>query len=202
MIYAYYRVSTDKQDYENQKEGVVAYCQRSGLKIDKEIKDEAVSGKVDVYKRNLGKLIKKAQKDDIIIVSEISRLGRDLIMVLNTAKTLYEKGVKIYCVKENINLDGSIMAKVFITVFGLIAEIERYFIAERTREALERKKANGVKLGRPKGSGNGTLKLEKQHDKIIYLMNKGNSNSKICKCLNVDIKTLRRYMIRSGMKKG
>ena len=198
MIYTYYRVSTDKQDYENQKEGVVAYCKRQGFNIDKEVKDEGVSGKVDVYKRNLGKLIKKAKKDDVIIVSEISRLGRDLLMVLNTAKTLYEKGVKIYCVKENIHLDGSIMAKVFVTVFGLIAEIERYFISERTKEALERKKAAGVHIGRPFGFSYSLL--DAFADDVIEMRNKGLSKSEISRQLKCTWTTLHRFMMKKGIK--
>lgn len=197
-VYAYYRVSTDMQDYENQKSGVVAYCKRQGFNIDKEVKDEGVSGKVDVYKRNLGKLIKRAKKDDIIIVSEISRLGRDLLMVLNTAKTLYEKGVKIYCVKENIHLDGSIMAKVFVTVFGLISEIERYFIAERTKEALARKKAAGVHLGRPYGFS--YRFLDAFVDDIREMRNKGMSKSEIASQLKCTWTTLHRFLNEKGIK--
>ena len=73
MIYAYYRVSTDEQDYENQKSGVVKYCEYKGLEIDREVVEEGVSGKIEYKKRKLGKLIKELKSGDLLIVSELSR---------------------------------------------------------------------------------------------------------------------------------
>ena len=99
-VYAYYRVSTDKQDYNSQKLGVVEYCCRANFNIDKEILDEGVSGTVKAKDRKLWKIIKESKEGDYLITSELSRLGRSTVDVLETCNTLSKKGVNVYFVKQ------------------------------------------------------------------------------------------------------
>lgn len=154
MIYGYLRVSSDEQDVNSQKQGVVKFAKDRQWNIDEFITDEGVSGGKDPDKRNLGPLLKKLQKDDIVIASEISRLGRDLYMVMDILHLCMKTECKIYTVKDNFSLDDNIQSKVLAFAFGLAAEIERQMIRQRTREGLRLRMKMGVLLGRPIGATN------------------------------------------------
>lgn len=166
MIYAYLRVSTETQTIENQRFEILEYCKNKNLIINK-FYEETKSGTVTYKDRVLGKLLKKVRKNDIIICSEISRLGRSMYMIMEILNILISKNVSLYTVKEGFNLDTSISSKVISFAFSLSAEIERNLISQRTREALCARKASGVKLGRPTGSRNKVYKLDKYYDKIV-----------------------------------
>ncbi|MDY3130746.1 MAG: recombinase family protein, partial [Treponema sp.] len=150
MIYGYIRVSTDKQTVENQRFEIQRYAKKSKLVVNEWI-EETISGTINPNKRNLGKLLSKTQKNDIIICSELSRLGRNMFMIMSILNILMERGVIIYAVKEHYKLGDDISSKVLAFAFSISAEIERSLISQRTTEALRRKKAEGVILGRPKG---------------------------------------------------
>lgn len=154
MIYGYLRVSSDEQDVNSQRQGVDELAASKNWYIDEYITDEGVSGGKDPNKRNLGPLLKKLKKDDIIIASEISRLGRDLYMVMDILHFCMKTGCKIYTVKDNFTLGDDIQSKVLAFAFGLAAEIERQMIKQRTREGLKMRMKMGVLLGRPIGSAN------------------------------------------------
>lgn len=190
MIYAYYRVSTDKQNYNNQKFGVVAFCNSRGLTIDREIVDEGVSGKVKVKDRALGKAIRKFKKDDMLIVSELSRIGRSTADVINTCQELYNKGVSVYFVKQGLSLDNTPMGKMMIAIFSAFSELERDLLIQRVKEALDRKKAEGVHLGRKFGT---TYRKLNEED-VRYYLDLGYSKSETARQLNCDWKTLHRFM--------
>ena len=149
MYYAYLRVSTDKQDERNQKVGIDAYAKEHDIKYEKTF-IEHISGTVDVKDRILSKLLKKVKKDDTIIISEISRFGRKLYMLFCVMDELLNKGVHVYSIKEGWELNDTIQSKVMAFAYGMSAEIERNMIATRTKEALQRKKREGIKLGRKK----------------------------------------------------
>ncbi len=149
-LYAYLRVSTDAQDVNNQKLGVLEYCARQNLGGPILVEDTA-SGKMNWSERELGALLGRTSPGDILVVSEISRLARSALQVLEVMKVAAEKCVAVHVVKNAMIMDGSIQSKIYATIFGLAAEIERDFIAQRTREALARKKADGFTLGRPAG---------------------------------------------------
>lgn len=151
MTYGYLRVSTDKQDYNTQKQGVDNFADNKGWKIDKYITDEGVSGSKDPSKRNLGPLLDLLKKDDVIIASEISRLGRDLLMVMDILNHCMKVGAIVYTVKDNYKLGDDIQSKVLAFAFGLSAEIERKMIQARTKEGLMLRVKKGVLLGRPQG---------------------------------------------------
>lgn len=154
MIYGYLRVSSDEQDVNSQKQGVDGFASEKGWSIDKYITDEGVSGGKDPDKRNLGPLLKILQKGDSIICSEISRLGRDLYMVMDILHFCMEQGCVIYTVKDKFVLGDDIQSKVLAFAFGLSAEIERQMIRQRTKEGLKLRMKQGVLLGRPIGRCN------------------------------------------------
>lgn len=153
MIYGYIRVSTDKQTVENQRFEIEKFCKRNNLKIDFWI-EETISGTLIPEKRELGALLSKTKEGDLIICSELSRLGRSLFMIMSILNQIMEKGARVWTVKDGYRLGDDIQSKVLAFAFGLSAEIERNLISQRTREALALKRAQNIKLGRPKGSPN------------------------------------------------
>lgn len=199
MIYAYLRVSTDKQDENNQRLGVDEKAKELGVQFDKYY-IEHVSGITDPEERVLGKLLKKVKENDMIIISEISRLGRKLFMLFTIMDKLLEKKVKVYSVKEGWSLDSSLQSKVMAFAYGMSAEIERDMIASRTKEALERRKAMGIKLGRKKGAKVKNHKLINNEAKIKRMLAKGYSQLKICRIIKMSPKTLRKYINEQKQK--
>lgn len=193
MIYGYIRVSTDKQTVENQRFEINKFIKKTKFKVDEWI-EETISGTVSPKKRNLGKLIEKTKKGDLIICSELSRLGRNMFMIMSILNILMERGVIIYTVKERYRLGEDLTSKVLAFAFSISAEIERTFISQRTTEALRRKKAEGVKLGRPKGRVSAHHKLTGCDNKIKMMLAEGYPKTLICKQLNVSPSTLYLYL--------
>ena len=124
--------------------------QKNNLQIDSWI-EETISGTLTPDKRQLGKLLNHIKKDDLIISSELSRLGRSLLMIMSILNLIMERGAKIWTIKDNYRLGDDIQSKVQAFAFALSAEIERNLISQRTKEALQLKKSQNVKLGRPVG---------------------------------------------------
>jgi DNA invertase Pin-like site-specific DNA recombinase len=193
-LYAYLRVSTDTQDVNNQKLGVLEYCATRSLGMPVLIEDTA-SGKTEWNKRELGVLLNRCSPGDVLVVAEISRLARSALQVLEVMKVAAEKTVAVHIVKNSMIMDGSIQSKIYATIFGLAAEIERDFIAQRTREALARRKADGHTLGRPAGEAS-KLALD-EHERQIdqYLDIKLNKRA-IAKLLGVSPNTLYSWLRR------
>jgi DNA invertase Pin-like site-specific DNA recombinase len=150
QIFCYLRVSTDAQDVDNQRHGVVEYCTRNGYLTPVFIEDTA-SGKTDWRERQIGKLILTSAPGTIIIASEVSRLARSTYQVLDILRVCVDRQIELHVVKNGMKLDGSMQSKIVATVLGLAAEIERDFISSRTKEALAKRKADGMILGRPNG---------------------------------------------------
>ncbi len=194
MVYAYLRVSTGKQDGENQKVGVEALADRLSLKIDKYIDDEGVSGTKEPEKRELGKLMKILKPGDVLLAGEISRLGRSLFMVMRILEYCMNNGVKVYTAKDGYELGDNIQSKVLAFAFGLSAEIEREMISRRTKEALAKKKAEGVVLGRPVGRKSDRVKLSGKEEVIRELLNQGVPKTKIAKIFKVNRNTLAKFI--------
>jgi len=195
MVYGYIRVSTDKQTVENQRFEIESFCQREGILIDKWI-EETISDTKNYTKRQLGKLINKLTPNDMLICSEISRLGRSLFMVMEILNVCMERNCKVWTIKDNFRLGDDIQSKVLAFAFGLSAEIERNLISQRTKESLARMKAEGIKLGRKKGAKNKSLNkiCTSHHKMIINDIEKGVSIPKIAKKLKISKGTLYRYM--------
>ena len=195
MIYGYIRVSSDNQTVENQRFEIMNFCERQKLKINDWI-EETISGTKNYDKRQLGKLLKKVDKNDIIICSELSRLGRNLFMIMEILNICMNKECRVWTIKDNYRLGDDIQSKVLAFAFGLSAEIERNLISQRTKEALARKKAEGKILDRPKGRRNNPekYKLSGKETLIIELLKIGTSQRKIAKLCKVDRNTLARFI--------
>ena len=193
-VYGYLRVSTDKQDCDNQKIGVEALAEKLGLQIESWIIDDGVSGTKEPEKRKLGKLLRKIRTGDVIICSELSRLGRKLFMVISILEHCMKIGAKVLTVKDGYELGDNVQSKVLAFAFGLVAELEREMISKRTKEALQRRKANGKRLGRPFGSRNKKHALDGKEDKISELLNQGLSVVQAAQRLKVSSVTLYAYL--------
>lgn len=200
MIYGYIRVSTDKQDTENQKVGVLQKAKLLGLIIEKWIIDDGISGTKEPEKRLLGKMLRKIKKGDVIIVSEISRLGRKLFMIMRILEHIMKADAKLYSVKDGYELGDNIQSKVLAFAFGIAAEIERDMISKRTIEALARKKAEGMKLGRPFGSKKKNPILKKHSESIIRLHTNGASQIAIARTFKVHRHTVKKFLIEIKQK--
>lgn len=200
MVYGYIRVSSDKQTVENQRFEINNFCTKENLKIDGWI-EETISGTKSYDKRQLGILLKRIQKDDLIICAELSRLGRNLFMIMEILNICMTKECRVWTIKDNYRLGEDIQSKVLAFAFGLSAEIERNLISQRTKEALARKKAEGIILGRPKGR---KTKIEKcklygKQKLIVELLRNGTSKRQIAKICKVDRNTLSRFLIREKL---
>lgn len=193
MIYGYIRVSTNKQTVENQRFEIERYAYRNNFSIDEWI-DETISGTISPKKRNLGKLLDKIKKGDVIICSELSRLGRSMFMIMSILNTLMENEVMVCTVKEGYRLGQDLQSKVLAFAFSISAEIERTLISERTTEALKRKKAEGKKLGRPLGRKNYSYKLTAHKEQIVKWINDGYTKTYIYKQLGVSAGTLYNFL--------
>ena len=194
MIYGYIRVSTDKQTVENQRFEILGFAKRNSLVLDSWI-EETVSGTIRPENRALGKLLDSIQKDDLIICSELSRLGRSLFMIMSILNKLMEKGARIWTIKDGYRLGDDIQSKVLAFAFGLSAEIERNLISQRTKEALERKKAEGQKLGRPKGSTTETSKLDGAEIGATIMIMQGISVNQMAKLYGVHRNTVKKFIV-------
>ena len=193
MIYGYIRVSTDRQTVENQRFEISEFCKKQEINVDKWI-EETISGTKEVENRKLGKLLNKMKKEDVLICSELSRLGRSLLMIMSILNQCMQNEVQVWTIKDNYRLGNDISSKVLAFAFGLSAEIERNLISQRTKEALARKKAEGIILGRPLGSKSVKTKLTGQEKKIKGLLNKKVSHSAISRILNVHRLTVTNFV--------
>lgn len=201
-VFCYLRVSSDDQDVASQKIGIVDFCRRRGWDEEQIIwfEDQGISGATEPSKRALGRLLKKAQKGDALVCSEISRLGRKLVMILEIIKLCTEKEIAVYTVKDRYVLEDSIQSKVLITIMGLCSEIERDLLRQRTKEGLQRAVARGVVLGRPKGRKNSRTKLTGQEEVIRHSLQAGFSQSAIARKLKVHRVTLSRFIQEHDLK--
>lgn len=186
--YAYLRVSTDKQDVENQKLGILDYCNQKQIASIKFVKD-IISGKLNWQERAIGKIIEKAQEGDIIVAAEISRLARSTLQVLEILEKCAKKKISIHITKSSMQMDGSIQSTITATILGLAAQIEREFISKRTKEALDKAKQSGKRLGRPQGKAK-NLKLDQYEDQIIEYVKKKVSKRSIAKIIECSPSTL------------
>jgi len=189
MIYGYIRVSTDQQSITNQRYEIERFCKGNKLRIEQWI-EETVSGTKAPDSRKLGMLLKEIKQDDLIICSELSRLGRSLFMIMSILSHCLAVGANIWTIKDNYRLGNDIQSKVLAFAFGLSAEIERNLIAQRTKEALARCKAEGKKLGRKPGKSV-NVKLSGHEEEILKMLKEGKNNVEIGRCFGVHRQTVR-----------
>ena len=196
MIYAYIRVSTDKQTVENQRFELQKFATERGIVIDKWV-SETVSGTKSARERKLGVLLRKMKKGDTLILSEISRLGRNLMQIMSILHLCMAKETRVLTVKEHYELGNNINSQILAFAFGLSAQIERDLISQRTREGLaRRRKAEGKKLGRAFGSRNSRYKLSGKEAAIRAMLEAGASKAAVCRRFHCTYITLERHLKR------
>ncbi len=193
MIYGYIRVSSDKQSTENQAFEIIRFAESNHIKIDEWIK-EKISSRAELNERKLGGLLKRLKKGDVLITTELSRIGRNLMQIMSILHYCMDRGVRVWTIKDNYRLGADIQSKVLAFAFGLSAEIERNLISQRTKEALKRIKSEGKTLGRPKGRGNNKKKLSGKENKIKTLMERKVAKQQIARMMKVHVNTLRRFI--------
>ena len=188
----YTRVSTGAQDFKAQMIGIDAYCLSHGIQQRTHYNDTA-SGTVGWRKRQIAEAIAKAETGDLIIVSEITRIGRSVFDVLEFLAYAATKGVRVVAVKNSIEFDGGIQSKIFATVLGLAGEIERDFISLRTKEGIAAARGRGSIIGRKRGS-TGKKKLDYCKAEIIRLDVAGVSKSAIARLMRCSRATVGRFL--------
>ncbi|GAA4666706.1 master DNA invertase Mpi family serine-type recombinase [Bartonella pachyuromydis] len=164
------------------------------------IEEEIVSRGQDWRKRKLGSLIEKAERGDVLLTPEFSRIAGSSLAILEILKAASERGLIVHVTKQNLIMDGSLQSDIIATVLGMVAQIERHLIQERTKEALNVARQRGTKLGRPKGSIATQLKLDNHIDEIQAFTNVGLSQSRIAKTLGVSVNALSLFIERRNIK--
>ncbi|MEC4988846.1 MAG: recombinase family protein [Oscillatoria sp. PMC 1068.18] len=201
VIYAYLRVSTNQQDVDNQRHGILEYANQKNLGHLKFISD-SVSGQKRWRERELGKLLTKtAEAGDTIVFAEISRMARSTLQVLEILECCMQRGLLVHIAKQRMVLDDSMPSRITATVLGLAAEIERELISLRTTEALAKRKAAGKTLGRPKGKQSAKLKLDARESEIRMYLAKGISKRSIAKLVDCAPSTLYYWLKRHKLLK-
>ena len=198
--WGYVRVSMDNQTNENQKLAILQYANEKRLKIDHWIETKTSSRK-STKERRIDELVSQLAEADMLMVAELSHLGRSVGQIAILVDELIRKKVKVICLKENITLNGKadIQTKVMITMFSLFAEIERDLISERTKEGLTRARAEGKLLGRPKGTI-GKSKLDGKEREIKEYMGKGVNRANIARIYGVSFPTLDNFLKTRHLK--
>ncbi len=200
-IVAYLRTSTDKQDLNNQKLEILEYARQNNLTVDEFI-EIAVSSRKTSKQRRIDELLEKLNDSDTLIVTELSRLGRSTSEVIALVNGLVERNVRVIIIKQNLDIfKHDMSSKIIVTLFSLFAELERDLVSLRTKEALAAKKAQGVKLGKPKGTIQAS-KFDKDRERIEELLALGLSVRKIAKLLGYSNHIgLNTYVKKRGIRK-
>lgn len=193
MVVAYLRVSTEKQFLANQREEILRFAESNGLMIDKWY-TETVSGKVSSRDRKLSGVLNRMQRGDTLIVTEISRLSRTMLEIMTILNSCIKKEVVLYSTKEGYVFQNDINSKVLGFAFGLIAEIERNLISMRTKEALARRKKEGVILGRKKGNAPAMNILEEHRCQLLRDHSRGVSCAELARRMGVSRTTMFRFL--------
>ena len=198
-IIAYLRVSTGAQELNNQRLAILDYAHRNNLQVN-QFFEEQISSRRSLKERGVNDLILQMAPGDLLIVSELSRLGRSVGQIIQIVDALIKHQVKLIALKENIQLDGKqdIQSKMMVTMFGLFAEIERDLISERTKEGLAAARVKGKLLGRPKGIGHS--RLDGKESEITMLMSKNIPKTSIAKIMEVSRSALLHFISSRQLK--
>jgi DNA invertase Pin-like site-specific DNA recombinase len=198
-IMACLAVDTDKQDLDGQRVAILAYGKTHNIKVDEFIEVE-MSGRKNTNKRPIDELISKVRPGDTVIVAELSRMGRSILDVINIANELAKNSVILIAVKQNLNLQGKhdAQTKAIVNLFSLLAQVGQDLMSSRTKAGLAARKAEGVKLGRPKGSL-GKSKLDKHLDKIVEDLKARVSKAAIARRLHCSRPTIIKYVKSRGL---
>ena len=201
-VYAYLRVSRDRQDLENQKTEISEYARKHDLKIDEFIENESTVRRTSGNRR-IDELFGVLEKQDMLVVSELSMLGRSIGQIVCIVDELVKNEIRFVAIKEAIEINGKneLPTRVLISLFGLLAEIERGLISDRTRQGLAAARAKGRLLGRPKGSL-GKSRLDGKDRFIKEELKYGVAKSAIARKLGVSRTTLVNYIRTRNIEGG
>ena len=199
-VTGYVRVSTVRQDTDNQRHEILEYANKNHLHIDDFIEVE-ISSRRDKKQRRITELLERLEPGDILIVSELSRLGRSTSEVIDIVNELIAKEIKFVAIKQGLNISGqhNMQSKVMVTMFSLFAELERDIISERTKAALAAKKAGGKKLGKPKGTLQES-KLDPHQERIKEFLKHGVARSAIARMIGTSRNNLVNYIKTRGLE--
>ena len=194
LILGYVRVSTEAQDVRNQRHEILEFANGRGYHVDEFVEIE-ISSRKDRRARGIDGLLERLQAGDVLIVSELSRIGRSVVEVITIINEVVKKQVRFIAIKQAFDIQGNqdMQSKVLLTIFALLAELERDLVSERTKLALAAKKAQGIKLGRPKGSLGGS-KLDPKIPEILELLKDRASHAFIARRLRVSRTTLVNFL--------
>lgn len=195
---AYLRVSTPEQDLAKNKAEILHLANDKALG-QVEWFEETASGRISWRKRQLGALLADLSVGDNLLVSELSRLGRSMLECMEILSLAMQRGIHVYAVKGNWQLDDSIQSKIVAMAFAMAAEIERDLISQRTKEALAARKRAGKKLGRPAGSGKS--KLDKHRPEIEALLANGSTQKFIAERYGTTEANLSRWLKKHGLRR-
>lgn len=179
-VLAYLRTSTDKQDLKNQKLEILEYAHQHDLQIDDFI-EITMSSRKSRRARRIEELLERLEPNDQLVVTELGRLGRNTGEVISLIDELVANDITILILKQNLKLNkdqDDIQSITMTTMLSLFAQLERSMISRRTKEALAAKKAQGVVLGKPKGTVQGS-QFDKDRARIVELLSLGVSLRKI-----------------------
>jgi len=184
MVFQYIRVSSDKQTIQHQQDEINRYCSLNNLEIDRTIEIE-ISSRKDTRTRKIDFLLEELKNDTdkstVLIITELSRLGRNTGEVINMIDTIIKIGVEVRILKQNLILkDNDPMNKMMITILSMFAEFERDIISQRTTEALKGLINKGISLGKPKNTIQKSI-FDKDQEKIVELLGLGLSYEKVVK---------------------
>ena len=193
MRYAYIRVSTQMQTSEGQRYEIENWCRQRNWSIDKWVV-ETVSGMSGLDKRTLGKTLQKMKEGDVLVCTELSRLGRNMMMVMSILNFCSQKGIAVFSIKDGFELSDTINSKIIAFAFSLAAEIERNLISQRTKEALSARKEAGVQLGRPKGKTEQQKRFEEMLPSILEARSRGVPYKLLAEKAGIHRNTLYRYL--------
>ena len=199
MIIGYIRVSTDRQAADNQRFEILKFADERKWPIGEWV-EELAGGAKTVNARKLGPLLRRMQTGVCLVVTELSRIGRSSMEIMSVLHDCMERGIEVFTTKERYELGNDINSKVLAFAFGLSAEIERRLISQRTMEALARKKKEGKKLGRPKGSLAKVVKLTGRENEIKLLLEKRVSVSAIARIFGVNRLTVHNFIKTRKLK--
>ena len=203
-VLGYIRVSTERQDINNQRMEILEYGRKHDLKI-KDFIEIEISSHKDKKQRRIEELLEKLSAGDILIISELSRLGRSTAEVIDIVNELIRLGISLVAIKQNLQIkEGKKMdmqTKVIVTMFSLFAELERDIISERTRQALQAKKAGGKKLGKPKGTIQAS-RLDEKQDAIGEFLKHRVPKSAIARMLGTSRTNLVNYIKTRNLGNG
>jgi len=195
-VTAYIRVSSDKQDVENQRLEILKLANEQDLGSVTFI-EETISGRKSWHERRLAQVIEELKEGDALIVAELSRLGRSMLEIMEILSMATQRYIKVYASKGNWQLDGSMQSKIIAMVLAMAAEIERDLISQRTKAALATKKAAGVKLGRP--SGPGKSKLDPRKDEILELLELGVTKKRVAQKMETNVGNLNHWLKKRAL---